>query len=436
MLVLQSSTTGLLGQLCYYHPRNLTELQQNAIFNIDSNLWSMAVEQQSSAGSGGSLLDRVLLSQQSVALEHFDPADIVNELLKQLSTKETDVLRRRFALGQEERETLEKIGQRYHVTRERVRQIERWAIDRLRHSGPTRTLLHDLDVLLQQVLEEHGGLMRADELFQALHSHSSQTAQSQAAIEFLLHELMTEKVERRSGLGMKPYWKLRFGSFELMPQVIAEAERVIREVGKPMDRDRLLAGLRQRPLIREQAEQLSDQIILSYLSVAKSIERNPYGEYGLRSWGSIIPRRMHDKILLVMRKHGQPLHFQEITQKINEMGFDQRQAYPPTVHNELILNDEYVLVGRGIYALREWGYQPGVVADVLASTLRQAGRPLAREELVEKVLQQRMVKRNTIHLALTNKQRFHRLPDGRYELVESASGHGPLLVKGKISSAE
>ncbi len=130
---------------------------------------------------------------------------------------------------------------------------------------------------------------------------------------------------------------------------------------------------------------------------------------------------MHDKILLVMRKHGQPMHFQEIAQKINELGFDQRQAYPPTVHNELILNDEYVLIGRGLYALREWGYKPGVVADVLAAVLQAAGQPMTRDQLVAKVLEQRRVKRNTIHLALTNQQRFTRLPDGRYTLAAGAA---------------
>ena len=112
------------------------------------------------------------------------------------------------------------------------------------------------------------------------------------------------------------------------------------------------------------------------------------------------------------------MHFNEITQKINEIGFDHRQAYPPTVHNELILNKEYVLVGRGIYALREWGYKPGVVADVLADIIREVGQPMDREELMKRVMQQRMVKKNTVALALTNKNKFRRLPDGRYDLAE------------------
>jgi hypothetical protein len=126
---------------------------------------------------------------------------------------------------------------------------------------------------------------------------------------------------------------------------------------------------------------------------------------------------MNDKIYLVLKKNGKPMHFTEITKMINETKFDSRKAYPPTVHNELILNDQYVLVGRGIYALKEWGYKPGVVASVLIEILRAAGHPLGRDELVRLVLDQRMVKKNTVHLALTDKTKFKKLPDGTYTLV-------------------
>lgn len=375
----------------------------------------MDEENQSASDS---ILDRVLQSQQTVALEHFDPEEIVTELLKHVTQKESDVLRRRFGLGQESQETLEKIGQQYQVTRERVRQIERWAIKHLQQSSTTKHVLHDLDVLLQQLLEAHGGLLLEDELFQALHTHSTPTAQSRAAISFLLNELMMDKVEPVTQSAYKPFWKLRFHTLEHLPMVIAEAEAVIESSGGPLNRESLIQQLLQRPAIKAHASELNETVLESYLQVATTIERNPFGEYGLRSWGSIVPKRMHDKILLVMRKHGKPMHFHEITQKINELGFDKRKAYPPTVHNELILNDEYVLIGRGIYALREWGYQPGVVADVLEAILKQRGEPMSRDELVKQVMEQRMVKRNTVHLALTNKQKFQRLEDGRYGLSE------------------
>jgi hypothetical protein len=112
------------------------------------------------------------------------------------------------------------------------------------------------------------------------------------------------------------------------------------------------------------------------------------------------------------------MHFVDIAKKINEAGFDTRVAYPATIHNELILDDKYVLVGRGIYALKEWGYKPGVVLDVIKDTIRKAPKPLTRDGIIEEVLKNRMVKRSTVILALMNKKHFAKNPDGSYQLVE------------------
>lgn len=372
-----------------------------------------------SSAPGSNLLDRVLQSQQSVNLEHFDPLETVNELLKTITPKESDVLRRRFGLGPNESETLEVIGQSYKVTRERVRQIQHWAIQHIRQAAATAQMLHGLVVVLQQLLETHGGLMLEDELLVRLQGSNELTRPRQAATIFILEELLNERVAKVITPEVKPYWKLKLANTQLLAPIIKATASVLQQAGKPLSQSELLKQLRALPLIQQSAEQLTDEIIMSYVSVAKQIEKNPFNEIGLTSWGTIVPRRMHDKILLVMRKHGQPMHFKDIAKRINEIGFDHRQAYPPTVHNELILNKEYVLVGRGIYALQEWGYKPGVVADVIADIIRQAGRPLSREEIVDQVLAQRMVKKNTIHLALTNKSRFQRQADGRYSLTEN-----------------
>lgn len=368
---------------------------------------------------GNSILSRVMQSQQTDVLEHFNALETVNELLKQLSVKESDVLKRRFGLQTGEPETLETIGQSYKVTRERVRQIQRWAVQRLLQGSQTKQLLRSFDTLLQQLLEERGGVMLEDDLLQSLHSHTADTPQLRAATLFLLEYLLPEKFKRVEGDEYKTYWTLSYAQTDLLQQTIAHAEEILGRSGKPLSSDDLLRTLQSTEWWKQHADRLTPTIALAYLSVSRSVERNPFGEYGLRNWGSVVPKRMNDKILLVLRKSGKPMHFQEITQKINEIGFDHRQAYPPTVHNELILNPEYVLIGRGIYALKEWGYKPGVVADVLVALLQEAGRPMSREELVEQVLKQRMVKKNTVHLALTNKHLFQRTADGLYTLADN-----------------
>lgn len=383
------------------------------------------MDDKNDIGTHANLLDRVLQSQQTETLEHFDPLETVNNLLKLLTSKESDVLRRRYGLGQNEAETLEIIGQTYKVTRERVRQIQHWAIKHIKQASSTASLLHGLTLVLQQLLESHGGLLLEDELLDRLQGTGESSRSRQAAVRFLLEQLLDDKVERVESNQYKPYWKLKFANVTLLDDVVTEAEKVLTAAGKPLAQDELLQRLRGTELVRQHADALSNETIVSFLNVSMAVERNPFGELGLRTWGTIVPKRMHDKILLVMRKHGKPLHFQEITQKINEIGFDHRQAYPPTVHNELILNKEYVLVGRGIYALKEWGYKPGVVSDVLVDILKASPEPLTRDELVTKVMQQRMVKKNTIALALTNKNKFRRLSDGRYALAESPAATRP-----------
>lgn len=111
------------------------------------------------------------------------------------------------------------------------------------------------------------------------------------------------------------------------------------------------------------------------------------------------------------------MHFRKITDTINEIKFDGKKAHPATVHNELILDhDRYVLVGRGIYALKEWGYKPGVVADVITEILAQSPEPLARQEIIRRVLEKRLVKESTIILALMNKKRFKKNGQGTYQI--------------------
>jgi hypothetical protein len=368
-----------------------------------------------------SILDKVLSSQQSVALEHFNPAEIVGQILKLLQNKEADVLRRRFGLDGQTPETLEEIGRTFKVTRERIRQIERTAKLKLLRDRTAQATLHPVEQMVMVFLTNSGGMVDHETLVRHFLQFSAETKTNSQALDFLFRELFAEKiVPVRADREFRPAWRLKLSSLEFIRETIRVLVDVITKAGHPLSQTDILTAFRQTDFARQHEHQLTDDGILAALGISQALGRNPFGDYGLSSWGSILPRRMHDKIYLVLRKHGKPLHFTEITRLINEAGFGRRKAYPPTVHNELILNEQYVLVGRGTYALREWGYEPGVVADVLVKILQDIGRPMTRDELVAKVLEQRFVKRNTIHLALNNRQRFQRLADGRYAPVEHA----------------
>jgi RNA polymerase primary sigma factor len=62
------------------------------------------------------------------------------DVLESLTSREEKVLRLRFGVGEESEHTLEEVGQKFAVTRERIRQIESKALRKLRHPSRSRKL--------------------------------------------------------------------------------------------------------------------------------------------------------------------------------------------------------------------------------------------------------------------------------------------------------
>ncbi len=147
------------------------------------------------------------------------------------------------------------------------------------------------------------------------------------------------------------------------------------------------------------------------MEVSKKIQKNKEDLFGLKDWPEINPKGIKDRAYLVFKKIEKPLHFAEVANLIEGSQIQ-------TVHNELIRDSRFVLVGRGIYALTEWGYYSGQVKDVISKVLKETGKPLTKEEVLERVLKQRLVKENTILLNLSNKNYFLRDPQGRYMVKE------------------
>lgn len=366
-----------------------------------------------------SILDKVLSSKEDQEKQEFNPLEVINALLKTLSTKEADVLRRRFGLTEQGKETLETIGAHYNVTRERIRQIENQAIDKMKSSTLFSSVMKPVEHLVISLLNHHGGVMTRDMMTDLLLTNKD-TEQNKQAVAFILSELFDEKIEEiPKSRKYLPGWKLKLASMEFVDSTVNELEQVINDHGKPQTFEELSEKFQATDFYKQNDQKLTEDAVLSYLDVSAKLGKNPFDEYGLSSWGLIMPKRMNDRVYLVLQKQGEPMHFEEIAKQVTKVF--KKRAYPPTVHNELILNKEYVLVGRGIYALSEWGYKEGVVASVITDVLKEAGKPLDRSEIVEKVLLQRIVKKNTIHLALTDKKQFKKTTDGKYTLAVHTS---------------
>src|SRR3989338_3989045 len=151
--------------------------------------------------------------------------------------------------------------------------------------------------------------------------------------------------------------------------------------------------------------------LASLLSISKNIGCNVFDEVGLTSSAEIKPRGVRDKAYLVLKKNTKPQHFRAITAMINESDFGGRSAPMQAVHNELIKDKRFVLVGRGIYGLGEWGYEPGTVKEVIANYVRANG-PSSKDTIVAHVMKTRMVKPNTVILGMQDKKLFVENDDG------------------------
>jgi hypothetical protein len=168
--------------------------------------------------------------------------------------------------------------------------------------------------------------------------------------------------------------------------------------------------------LEEVSERYKNQeVIRRWLNLSKSVGRNALGDWGISHSSNIKTKGMRDYAFLVVRKHGSPIHFRDVAKQITQI-FD-KKAHTATTHNELIKDPRFVLVGRGLYALAEWGYAPGVVRDVIRSVIEKNG-PLTKEEVIDKVMKERYVKENTVIVNLQNPKYFKRNKDGTYTPAE------------------
>ena len=157
-----------------------------------------------------------------------------------------------------------------------------------------------------------------------------------------------------------------------------------------------------------------EEVLKRWLCLSKSMTCNPLSEWGKASSPAIRTKGIRDYAYLVIKRHGQPMHFSDVAKSIGNLFA--KEAHVATTHNELIKDERFVLVGRGLYALKEWGYQPGVVRDVIKEVLQKGG-PMTREQVIEEVKKVRYVKDNTILVNLNDPKHFKRAKDGTYTVI-------------------
>ncbi|HEY4497504.1 MAG TPA: sigma factor-like helix-turn-helix DNA-binding protein [Candidatus Paceibacterota bacterium] len=338
------------------------------------------------------------------------PEEAVRQLYAALPNKRTrDIVDLRFGLGKKEKyTTLEAIGNKYGITRERVRQIEADALARIRKS-PAAQALEGLFQEIERYFDVSGGVVKETLALEALAPQSKY----QNCVHFLLHVHHGALTHAHEDDVFHSRWIHRATTEDKATRTLAHAIEELRHKGQPVSEPQFyeILGSSARAVTGITPPHA---VLANWTSISKLLAKNYFNEWGLVEFPTIKPRGIRDLSYLVMSKVHKPMHFVEVARAIGDLV--KKRAHVQTVHNELIKDNRFVLVGRGLYALREWGYEEGTVCETINRILQERGS-LPKENIIESVLARRFVKPNTIMVNLDNRKYFRKLQDGRYTLA-------------------
>ncbi len=323
--------------------------------------------------------------------------------------REREIIARRFGLF-DRRETLEQIGELLGITRERVRQLEKSVVQRLKILAEQGKLPHieEVESTLTTELNKMGDAAKVSDLSARITAENSKTDQSRIAFLSMLCPSLVVIEEN-------DFYNLAVGirstrDDKKIKASITKIVDAIKKAGEPTTIEDVAEVVKINPPIQAQA-----------LASISKLLATLNGRWGLVKWPMVNPRNIRDKIYVILKESGKHMHFNEIAEEIKKSDFKRRDVTTQAIHNELIKDKRFVLIGRGIYALKEWGYKKGTVADIIAQVLREAEKPLHRDEIVKQVLKSRFVKETTILLNLQGKSQFKRVAKATYTLDEQTA---------------
>lgn len=336
-----------------------------------------------------------------------DISSVVADVLKSIDReREREIVSRRFGLY-DRKETLEQIGELLGITRERVRQLEKAVVTKLKTSaskGEYAELLKLQETFIQE-LHSMGLAARIADLSARLTKENTKIDQAQVSFlallcpklivldenDYFYHAVAIAEAHQKDNL----------------KEQVTKVVDAIKKIGEPTGIDRVAEATKDHSVAHVRA----------LASISKQVA-TLNGRWGLIKWPMVNPKNIRDKIYVILFESGKPMHFNEIADAIKSSSFKRKDVTTQAIHNELIKDDRFVLIGRGIYALKEWGYRRGTVADIIVEILKKSGEPLHRDEIVKRVLKKRQVKETTILLNLQGKAQFKRVAKATYALAD------------------
>jgi hypothetical protein len=334
---------------------------------------------------------------------------IINDVLSAVieRDREREIITRRYGLF-DRKETLEQIGELLGITRERVRQLEKAVMTKLRTAAEQGSVPH-IDTVQARIVTELadlGDASRITELTKRLVAENSRDEQSR--LTFLAHLCPEITVIDDDNDFYQAVALTSFHDERKVKELVSRLIDAIKKAGEPQS----IEDLARSTGISEPKHAQALATLSKKLATLN-------GTWGLVKWPTVNPKNIRDKIYVILHQHGKHMHFNEIASAIKGSDFKRKDVTTQAIHNELIKDTRFVLIGRGIYALKQWGYERGTVADIITKVLEDAGEPLHRDEIVKRVLKTRYVKETTVLLNLQGKQQFKRVAKATYSLVDS-----------------
>lgn len=336
-----------------------------------------------------------------------DTEKIINDILETIDReREREIVSRRFGLF-DRKETLEQIGELLGITRERVRQLEKAVVIRLKMQAEQGNVPHvkELEKELTQHLSETTKVARVTDVTSKFVEKPNRVENARMAF---IAELCAKLVvlDENDLFYQVTGLKSEHDEKQLKEQVNTVL-KAVKAIGEPTT----------ITAIAKEAK-LNDEKHVEGLARASKQIATLNGRWGLIKWPMVNPKNIRDKIYVILYENGKHMHFSEIAKAIQDSEFKRNDVTVQAIHNELIKDKRFVLVGRGIYALKEWGFKKGTVADTITDVLSKAGKPLHRDDIVREVLKSRYVKETTILLNLQGKPQFKRVAKATYTVAE------------------
>jgi hypothetical protein len=336
----------------------------------------------------------------------------IHFLFKKINKRSAQILTARFGL-EGEKKSLSKIGEELGITRERVRQIESNALKQLKKIKKNEDFNLIIDNSIE-IIKKHGDLARGVVLAEELKPKLNQAEENKL---MLILNCSPKLAFNKATLKTHSFWSLKNG---IGKQDIDKVNNFIikqfKETKKSIKIKEVKKIIDNSEFVKKFEGETGKKKLTMYMFISKELKRNLIGEWGIRNWKSVSELGNREKAYLVLRKKGQPLHFREIADQIN-FYWKEKKSLAQTVHNELIKDQRFVLVGRGTYGLSEWGFKGGTVKDIIISFLTEMKNPLPVESIIEHVLEHKKVRKSTIVVNLSNNKYFNKDKEEKYFLI-------------------